>query len=81
MNRRDAQTIVEQGLSYEELQALLIGEFDGTRSVTIPEFTKAEVQFLCRGCIDTKGGRVLPGSHDALIAMLALMEFGPHSTN
>jgi hypothetical protein len=81
MNRRDATTIIEQGYAFRELRDLMFGEFDGTPSKAIPEWTKQEVFSLCRGCIDGKEGLIHPKSHDALVAILALMEFGPEHNN
>lgn len=75
MNRRDAETIVDQGFTYDDARDLLRDEFDGEDAETLDGFTKSEVRTICMACIDTKSGTVRPKSHDALITILALMEF------
>jgi hypothetical protein len=77
MNQEDAKRIIEQGITYAELRAILLTEFDGAASTTIRDFTKHDVQLLLRGCIGNRNGRVNAKTHSALVAQLVLREFAP----
>lgn len=77
MNDRDAILVVEQGIRYAELRALLQNDFDEHASATtITESTKGQAHLLYSGCIGNRQGRVNRRTHSALVARLILREFG-----
>lgn len=77
MNQQDAREQIEFGCTFEYLRELLLPEYDGTPSKIIDGFVRSKVHLLVRTWIDGKYGMIHPKSADALIAEIALREFGP----
>lgn len=78
MNDKDALLVVENGIRYAELRAILQGDFDEhAPATTITECTKGQAHLLYSGCIGNRQGRVNARTHSALVARLILREFGP----
>lgn len=73
---RSAEIVVEQGVRYAELRAILRVDFDeDAPATTITECTKGQAHLLYSGCIGNRQGRVNKRTHSALVARLVLREF------